>query len=130
MTCLEASQVASHVSRFAPQRRFFTSLAGWPSLAQSALKRLSGRLDGDGLLPPGRALTLQVRQAGVLRIMQGRVWITFSHADQDLRIQAGDHFCSAGDSLRLSAGNAVVMESWGEGRDLPARFCWAPAALV
>ena len=128
MTCLEASEV----SRFVPQTRFFTGLAGWLALAQSLPSRPKSWLDGDVRLPAGRALTLQARQAGVLRIMQGRVWITFSHADQDLRVRAGDHFCSAGERLPLSAGDTVVMEPWGkkERRDAPARFLWEPATMV
>ena len=110
--------------------RFFAGQAGWPALAQSALLPLKSWA-GESLLPAGRALTVRARQAGVLRITQGRVWITFSHADKDLRVPAGDYFCSAGESLALAAGQAVVMESWsaGEGGGAAA-FSWEPAAFA
>lgn len=123
MTCLEASDV----SRFAPPTRFSPGLSGWFARKLSLLDKPKSRLDAARRLPAGHALTLRARQAGVLRIVQGRVWITFSHADQDLRVRAGDHFFSAGQSLPLSAGDAVVMEPWGAGGegDATARFCWS-----
>ena len=121
MTCLQASQV----SRLAPPRTLFSSLAGWALSARNPLKR---RLAGDCLLPAGQALTVRVRRAGVLRIVQGRVWVTFSHARHDLRVPAGDYFCSAGESLPLAAGNAVVIEPWAVGGESAACWRWEPAA--
>ena len=96
----------------------------------SQVSSLNSRPASDCTLQAGQALTLQARQAGVLHIMQGRVWITFSHADRDHRVPAGDHFLGAGESLRLSAGQAVVMEPWGEGGETLAYFSWEPATAT
>lgn len=63
-------------------------------------------------LPAGQAITVQAHESGTLRVGQGRLWLTFSHADQDHRVPAGDHFLGLGECLRLSAGQTVVMESW------------------
>ena len=87
-------------------------------------------------LPAGQAMTVQARGCGVLRVGQGRIWVTFSHADRDRRVPAGDHFLERGESLRLSAGQAVVMEAWREamqGAATPACVSWeadAPARLL
>lgn len=90
-------------------------------------------------LPAGQAMTVQARESGVLRVGQGRLWVTFSHADRDHRVPAGDHFLGRGESLWLSAGQTVVMESWpeaapgAEGAGTPACVSWeadAPARLL
>jgi len=90
-------------------------------------------------LPAGQAVTVQARESGVLRVGQGRLWVTFSHADRDHRVPAGDHFLEFGETLRLSAGQTVVMESWTEaapcakGAATPARVSWqadAPLNLL
>ena len=65
-------------------------------------------------LPAGQAITVQARESGILRVGQGRVWVTFSHAGRNPSVPAGDHFLQSGDSLRLSAGQTVVIESWPE----------------
>ena len=78
-------------------------------------------------LPAGQAMTVQARESGVLRVGQGRLWVTFSDADLDHRVAAGDHFLGLGESLRLSAGQTVVMESWPEGAQgaaTPAFVSW------
>jgi len=78
-------------------------------------------------LPAGQAMTVQARESGVLRVGQGRLWVTFSHAGRDLRVPAGDHFLGWGESLRLSAGQTVVMESWPEA--VPGAECAQGAAM-
>ena len=123
MTCLQASPI----SLPALQKPFSFRPAGNASAAQSALTAQNIVPGCDGLLPAGQALTLQARQAGLLRIVQGRAWITFSHADQSLRVPAGDHFCGAGQGLPLAAGDVVVMESWGASDEALARFSWDAA---
>lgn len=80
-------------------------------------------------LEAGQALTLQARQAGSLRVAQGRLWVTFSNAAQDERVRAGDHFLMPGDSLALAAGDTVVMESWAVGQGASAWVCWQPAPV-
>lgn len=83
-------------------------------------------------LPAGQAMTVQARESGVLRVDQGRLWVTFSDASLDHSVAAGDHFVGFGESLRLSAGQTVVMESWPEaaagGAAAPACVSWEAAA--
>jgi len=98
-----------------------------PQATDAAAARAEG-LPGCWKLGAGRVLTLHARQAGVLRIAHGRVWVTFNNAGDDLRVRAGDHFLSRGESLSLSPGEAVVMESFGVGHASSAYFNWEPAA--
>ncbi len=85
---------------------------------------------GSCRLQAGQAITLRTRQAGQLRVVQGRLWITFSNAAQDGRVRAGDHFLLPGESLALAAGETVVMESWAVGQPAPVWVCWEPAPVL
>ncbi len=67
----------------------------------------------------GRALGLRPQHDALLRIQQGSVWAT-------LPSQPGDHFLSAGQSLLVKAGEALVIEPWALRRDTGAGL--APAA--
>src|SRR5437868_285499 len=78
-------------------------------------------------LGAGRALTLQARETGVLRIKQGRVWATFDLAGQDSSVRGGDYFVSRGESLCLAGGETVVLEAYGEQGGAAAGFSWEPA---
>jgi Protein of unknown function (DUF2917) len=60
---------------------------------------------GSFTLLGGHATALKPKAAAVLRIKQGTAWVT-------LPSQPGDHFLQAGDSLRIEAGDSVVMEAW------------------
>jgi len=100
-----------------------------PQATDAAAARAEG-LPGCWKLGADRALTLHARQAGVLRIAHGRVWVTFNNAGHDLRVRAGDHFLSRGESLSLSPGETVVMESFGMGHASSAYFNWEPAAAA
>ncbi|MDB5929959.1 MAG: hypothetical protein JWR60_1666 [Polaromonas sp.] len=80
-------------------------------------------------LRAGHALTLAVRQPGMLRLTQGRVWLTFSHADKDAR--AGDHFLQDGESLALAPGDSAVIEPYAADRAASAAdFSWEPACAM
>lgn len=58
-------------------------------------------------LPPGRAVTLPARPGHLLRVTQGRVWLTRS-GDPD------DHFVDAGERVPLDRhGGPVVIEAVG-----------------
>lgn len=96
-----------------------------PQATDAAAARAEG-LPGCWKLGAGRALTLHARQAGVLRIAHGRVWVTFNNAD-DLRVRAGDYFLSRGESLSLLPGESLVMESFSIGYTPSAYFSWEPA---
>ena len=96
--------------------------------ANAAGARLAPSLSGYCKLEAGRAQTLHARRAGVLRITRGRVWLTFNITGQGLRARTGDHFLSRGESLQLTAGEAVVMESYGLGHAPSAYYSWEPVA--
>ena len=81
-------------------------------------------------LPAGQALTLRARQAGQLRVVRGRLWLTFSDAARDRRVRAGDHFLLPGQSLALAVGDTVVLEPWAVGQRAPARWRWEPAPVA
>ena len=85
---------------------------------------------GHCALPAGQALTLRARQAGRLRVTQGRLWLTVSDAAHDGRVRAGDHFLLPGQSLLLAAGQTVVLESWAVGPPAPVGLCWEPAPVA
>ena len=76
-------------------------------------------------LGDGRALTLRPSHAGVLRVVHGRVWITFDNAQRDDGVRGGDHFLGAGDVLHLLPGQVLVMESWNAAARA-AYFSWDP----
>jgi len=60
-------------------------------------------------LEAGQAMSLRAQSDSVLRIRQGRVWVT-----RDATTQWGseDLVLSPGESLRLAKGQRVVMEPW------------------
>ncbi len=72
----------------------------------------------------GRAVTLHPAATGVLQISHGRVWATLNgpHARR-----AGDLFLAAGESLRLLAGQRVVIEPFGAAGQADAAFDWVSA---
>lgn len=60
-------------------------------------------------LEAGQAMSLRAQSASVLKIRQGRVWVT-----RDATSQWGseDLVLSPGESLQLAKGERVVMEPW------------------
>ena len=75
-------------------------------------------------LMPGRAISLQPRQAGVLRIAQGQVWATFDGPHSGHGNESGDHFLQAGQALAVRAGQRLVFEPWGKAGAAPVYFEW------
>ncbi len=96
--------------------------------ASAAGARQSPTLSGYCKLDKGRSMTLQAREASVLRITRGRVWLTFNPALKEPSARLGDHFLSRGESVSLAAGEAVVMESYGPGDAPSAYYSWEPVA--
>ena len=88
----------------------------------------SPTLSGYCKLDKGRSVTLQTRQASVLRITRGRVWLTFNPALNEPSERLGDHFLGRGESISLAAGEAVVMESYGPDDAPSAYYSWEAAA--
>lgn len=82
-------------------------------------------------LQPGQARTVRVPATGVLRVMQGALWVTrrgthTSDPPDDLHMVAGQ-------PLTLRAGDAVVIEPIHlmpshAARVAPATFVWQPAS--
>jgi hypothetical protein len=99
---------------------------------QPSIDAYSGRLDkqpGYLRLSAGRAVRLRATEPGVLRMAQGRVWVTF---DQDAKNKDcgrnGDYFVQRGEGLPLLAGQSVLMESFALGDAASAFFSWEPLA--
>lgn len=75
-------------------------------------------------LEAGRAVTLRPTVAGLLRIAQGRVWVTGEGPHERL---TGDLFLEAGMCLPVRAGQRLVIEPFGATGPCPAAFDWVPA---
>jgi hypothetical protein len=82
-------------------------------------------LPGTWKLGAGRAITLQPLQDGVLRVAHGCLWATFDGPHEGKPRELGDHFVEVGDTVRIAAGERVVVEPWG--RNASAYFTWDPA---
>jgi hypothetical protein len=82
-------------------------------------------LPGTWKIGAGRAVTLQPVQDGVLRVAHGVLWATFDGPHEGSPNGLGDHFVQAGDTVRIAAGERVVVEPWG--RQQSAYFTWDPA---
>ena len=99
-----------------------TVLDSQPSCTQSA----ASGLVGNWKLDVGRAITLHSRDEGVLRIAKGRLWATTDGPRIGAANDLGDFFLDAGDSLRMGAGQSVVIESWNTCANEAAYFSWDP----
>jgi hypothetical protein len=77
-------------------------------------------------LAPGRALSLQPRQAGTLRVAQGQVWVTLDVAHQGAGNELGDHFLHAGQCLSISPGQHLVLEPFERAHQQAVFFEWTP----
>ena len=85
----------------------------------------SPRLPGIWKLPAGRALTLQPREAGRLKVAHGQLWVTYDGPHRGAPNNLGDHVVGAGEELALRAGERLVIEPYDS--DAPAYFSWDPA---
>ena len=95
----------------------------WPQTQQS----IAPALPGTWKLGAGRAITLQPREAGSVRIVHGRVWATYDGPHRGALNELGDHIVGTGERLRLAAGQRLVIESWQD--ESPAYFSWEPRPL-
>jgi hypothetical protein len=87
-------------------------------------------LSGAWKLAAGRAITLEPRERGLLKVVQGRLWVTFDGPHHGRLNESGDHVMGAGEQVHLVPGQRVVAEPWNDG--CPAYFSWdlAPVATV
>jgi hypothetical protein len=81
-------------------------------------------LPGTWKLAAGRAITLEPRHAGMLKVAHGQLWATYEGPHSGPLNDLGDHVIGVGDQLRLRAGDRVVVEAWNGGA--PAYFSWDP----
>ena len=74
-------------------------------------------------VPVTQALSFRAHEPSVLRVTQGRVWVT---RDSDARQASEDLVLGEGASLRLARGERVVFESWSAGQPAASWFSWEP----
>jgi hypothetical protein len=86
---------------------------------------------GSWRLHPGQAMGLQSRQAAVLRIYCGRVWVTLGQTAGATPDTAEDRFLGPGDRLAVPAGARLVMEPLAapDGAQ-PVHFDWCDAGAA
>ena len=89
----------------------------------------SETLGGCWKLAGGRAMTLQPREAGVLRINAGQVWATLDGPHTGPANDWGDLFLTKGQRLNLQPGQRVVIEPRGDAVNRPTYFEWEPASV-
>ncbi|HEY8048995.1 MAG TPA: DUF2917 domain-containing protein [Ramlibacter sp.] len=81
-------------------------------------------LPGTWKLAAGRAITLEPREPGILKVAHGRLWATFEGPHAGRLNESGDHFMGTGEQVRIAPGQRMVVEAWNEG--CPAYFSWDP----
>jgi hypothetical protein len=95
-----------------------TTFPSSPALANRAATVPPAVRRGAWQLGAGEATSLRASGASILRIRQGRVWVT-----RDATAQWGseDLVLAPGETLRVEAGERIVMEPWdGQG----ATYSW------
>jgi hypothetical protein len=85
--------------------------------AEDACQQARRKLPGFYELQQGRALSLQAREASLLRVGQGGLWLTSSR-------QTGDHFLRPGEQWQAEKGEFLVIEPWQTQLGRSARFAW------
>ena len=81
-------------------------------------------LAGTWKLAAGRAITIQPREPGLLRIAHGSVWVTSEGPYPGPLNDQGDRFLGAGEQVPIARGERVVLEPM-PARE-PAYFSWEP----
>lgn len=87
-------------------------------------------IPGFSKLAVGQALSLQPRQAGLLRVAKGQVWVTLGVAPHGARNELGDYFLRAGEQLAVSPGQKVVLEPFERAQQQSVFFDWTPSPAV
>lgn len=75
------------------------------------VKSRSTRPAGSWELKEKRAMSLFPKEDSILKIMQGRAWVTLGDGVHDRDAHYGDHVLEAGQTLMVHAGQRVVFES-------------------
>jgi hypothetical protein len=101
----------------------FTSLPSLSLPAAKGVKVPPAVRRGAWQLEAGQATTLKATHASVLRVRQGRVWIT---CDATAHWGSEDIVLAPGESMTVAAGQRLVMEPWdGYG----ATYTWDEASV-
>jgi len=81
-------------------------------------------LPGTWKLAAGRAITLEPREAGTVKVAHGQLWATYDGPHGGALNELGDHVVGVGEVLRLRPGQRLVLEPMNGGQ--PAYFSWDP----
>ncbi|MBG9389661.1 DUF2917 domain-containing protein [Caenimonas aquaedulcis] len=81
-------------------------------------------LPGTWKLVPGRAITLEPREAGTLKVAHGQLWVTYEGPHEGALNESGDLFIGVGNEVVLRAGQRLVVEAWND--HAPSYFSWDP----
>lgn len=92
--------------------------------ARPQTQQSSPALPGTWKLVAGRAITLQPREEGTFKVAHGQMWATYDGPHPGALNETGDHIVGAGQTLRLRAGQRLVVESWNW--QSPSYFSWEP----
>ena len=92
------------------------------------LQATAAALPGTWQLAAGRAITVQPREAGVLRVAHGRIWATYDGPHSGPPNDLGDQVLGVGGQLPLRAGQRLVLEAWNGAA--PAYFSWHPLGII
>ena len=96
----------------------------YETLTQTQQSLPSARLPGTWKLAAGRAITLEPREEGTLRVAHGQLWATYDGPHRGARNNMGDHIVGAGGQLHVRPGERLVVEAWGN--RATAYFSWDP----
>lgn len=91
-------------------------------------RRCEPALPGSWKLAAGRAVTLEPREPGLLKVAHGQLWVTLEGPHHGRLNESGDHFLGVGQQMRLQPGQRAVVESWSG--ECPSYFSWDPAPVA
>jgi hypothetical protein len=103
-------------------------MAPLQSLPQMQQSSVAAALSGTWKLNGGRAITLEPREPGTVRVAHGQIWATYDGPHSGALNEMGDHIIGAGDRLPVRTGQRLVIEAWGS--QAPAYFSWEPLPAV
>ena len=98
------------------------------TLSQTQQSTAASVLPGTWKLAAGRAITLEPREAGVVKVAYGQIWATYDGPHSGPRNDLGDHVVGVGEQLRLRPGQRMVIEAWNG--QSPAYFSWDPLPVA
>lgn len=97
-----------------------------PKTQQSGHTDLGLNSAGGWMLEPHRALTLHSAEAGVMRVVHGRVWATVDGPHSGPANDQGDLVLQQGEAIEVRADQRLVIEPWARCSNDPVYFSWEP----